>query len=237
MPWTTEQKIFIAEANFRQTSIHAAGPDFFNNVWFSDEAHFLLSHHVHSKNNIFWGSTPTEHCLQRPLHSVQYTAWVAISKHGIIGPFWFEDDNERSVTINTERYVQVLFKFWTALGQRRGVVKVLQWFQQVGATPHTSNESLAWLQQRFPDRLISRRWDPQWSPHSPDLNPPDFYMWGYLKNIVYGNNPQIIHDLKAAITAAIRAIPREECGRVIENFAHRIQMCLQRRGANLEHIF
>jgi len=41
---------------------------------------------------------------------------------------------------------------------------------------------------------------------------------------VYGNNPQTIPDLKAAITAAIRAIPREECGRVIENFARQIQM-------------
>jgi len=52
-------------------------------------------------------------------------------------------------------------------------------------------------------------------------------MWGYLKDRVYGNNPQNILDLKAAITVAIRAIPREECGRVIENFARRTQMCLQ----------
>jgi len=87
---------------------------------------------------------------------VKCTAWVAISKHGIIGRFWFEDDNEQSVTINTERYVQVLGKFWTALCRRREVVSILQWFQQDGAT-HTSNESLAWLQQHFPDRLISRR--------------------------------------------------------------------------------
>ena len=78
-----------------------AVPNFLDNVWCSDEAHFLLSGHVNSKNNIFWGSTPPEHCLQRPLHSVKCTAWVAISKHGIIGPFWFEDDNEWSVTINT----------------------------------------------------------------------------------------------------------------------------------------
>ena len=155
----------------------------------------------------------------------------------MIGPFWFEYDNERSVTINTERYVQVLGKFWTALGQRRGVVRVFQWFQQDGATPHTSDVSLARLQQRFPVRLISRRCDPQWSRHSPDLNPPDFYLWGYLKDRVYGNNTQTIPDLKTAITAAIRAIPREECGRVIENLAHQIQMCLQRRGAHLEHIF
>ena len=66
------------------------------------------------------------------------------------------------------------------------------------------------------------------------LDPPDFYMWGYLKDRVYGNNPQTIPDMKAAITAAIRAIPREG---VIENFTRRIQMCLQSRGAHLEHIF
>jgi len=188
---------------------------------------------VNSKNNIFWGSTPPEHCLQRPLHSVKCIAWIAISKHGIIGPFWFKDDNERSVTINTKRYVQVLGKFWTALGRRIGVVRVLQWLQQDGANPHSLHESLAWLQQRFPDRLISRRCDPQWSPHSPDLNPLDFYLWGYLKDRVYGNNPQTIPDLKAAI----RVIPREECRRVIENFAHWIQMCLQHQGAYVEHIF
>ena len=104
MPWTTEQRIFIVEAYFRQKSIHAAVPDFLDNAWCSDEAHFLLSGHVNSKNNI-------------------------------IGPFWFEDDNKRSVTINTERYAQVLGKFWTALGRRKGVVSILQWFQQDGATP------------------------------------------------------------------------------------------------------
>ena len=41
---------------------------------------------------------------------------------------------------------------------------------------------------------------------------PDFYLWGYLKDRVYEHNPQTIPDLKAAITAAIRAIPKEEEG-------------------------
>jgi len=96
-----------------------AVPDFLHNVWFSDKAHFLLSGHVNSKNNIFWGSALPEHCLQRPLHSVKCTAWVAIS--------------ERSVTINTERYVQVFGKFWTTLGRR-----VLQWFQPSGSSSGSS---------------------------------------------------------------------------------------------------
>ena len=199
-------------------------------------AHFLLSGHVNSKNNIFWGTAPPEDVLQRPLHSTKCTAWVAISKHGIIGPFWFEDENGQSVTVNTERYLVVLRKFWAALGRHRGITRDEQWFQQDGATPHTSNNTLLWLRQRFGDRLISRRCDIEWAPHSLDLNPPDFYLWGYLKDRVYENNPQTIGDLKTAITARIRAIPIEECVRVIDNFASRLQVCLQRQGCHLEHI-
>ena len=74
------------------------------------------------------------------------------------------------------------------------------------------------------------------SGHSPDLNPPDFHLWGYLKANVYENNPQTIGELKAAITGKIRQIPKEECMRVIDNFARRVQVCLQRRGLHLEHI-
>jgi hypothetical protein len=69
-----------------------------------------------------------------------------------------------------------------------------------------------------------------------DLKPPYFYLWGYLKDYVYVNNPQTIGELKAAITAKIRQIPKEECVRVIDNFARRMQVCLQRRGCHLEHI-
>ncbi|GFN76491.1 transposable element tc3 transposase [Plakobranchus ocellatus] len=134
------------------------------------------------------------------------------------------------MTVNTERDPQVMTKFWAALGRRRGINRAEQWFQQDGATPHTSNESLTWLRQRFPDRLISRRCDPEWAPHSPDLCPPDFYLWGYLKDNVYINNPQTISDLKAVITQKIRQIPREECVRVIGNFTRRLQVCLQRGG-------
>ena len=121
-----------------------AVPDFLDNVWFSDEAHFQLSGHVNSKDNILWGSTPPEHCLQRPLHSVEWTAWVAISKHGIIGPFCFEDDNERSVTINTERYVQVFAKFWTALGRRSGVVRASSGSSRMVSPPTQTNHWLGY---------------------------------------------------------------------------------------------
>ena len=145
-------------------------------------------------------------------------AWVAICKHGIISLYWFEDENKKAQTVNMERYVAVLRMFWTSLGRRRGIYLDDQWFQQDGATPHTSNHTLDWLRERFQERLISRKCDVEWAPHSPDLNPPDFYLWGYLKDNVYQNNPQTIGELKAAIAAKIREIPREECVRVIAQF-------------------
>ena len=41
--------------------------------------------HVYSMNSILWGSASPEYCLQTPGHPTQCTAWVALSKHGIIG--------------------------------------------------------------------------------------------------------------------------------------------------------
>ena len=41
----------------------------FDHVWFSDEANFPLSGHVNSKNNVYWGTTPAQDVLQRPVHT------------------------------------------------------------------------------------------------------------------------------------------------------------------------
>ena len=62
------------------------------------------------------------------------------------------------------------------------------------------------------------------------LNRPKSPIFLYLKDNVYENNPQTIPEPKRSITANIRTIPVEECVRVIDTFARRVQVCLQRRG-------
>ena len=99
-----------------------------------------------------------------------------------------------------------------------------------------SAETMIQLREHFQDCLISRRCDPEWASHAPDLNSPDFYLWGYIKDIAYKNNPQNIHELREAIPAKIREIPKKGCVRVIENSPRCVQVCRQRRGAHLEHI-
>ena len=92
---------------------------FLDDVWFSDEAHFTLNGQVNSKNYVFWGLVTPDEVATRPLHSEKCTAWCAMSRHGIIGPYWFEENDGRAITINTERYGEVLKKFYKALVSAR----------------------------------------------------------------------------------------------------------------------
>ena len=60
---------------------------------------------------------------------------------------------------------------------RRLVYIENMWFQQDGATPLTAKHN-------------------NWPPHSPDLNPLDFFLWGYLKDKVYTPKPATLQDLR-----------------------------------------
>jgi hypothetical protein len=74
------------------------------------------------------------------------------------------------------------------------------WLQQDGATSHTANSTMEMLKQFFDDRIISKN---LWPPRSPDLTPPDYFLWGYLKQIVYSSRPQTIEELKQNTEVAI----------------------------------
>ena len=142
-----------------------------------------------------------------------------------------------TVTVNKERYVEILEKFKIELENRWSLsTRKKFYFQQDGATPHTSNLSLDWLQRNFQKRVISRKTQFEWAPHSPDLSPPDFFLWGHLKDRVYKTKPQTIADLKVRIREEIEAIEEETCRNVMLNFSRRLEMCQQLQGGHLENM-
>ena len=65
------------------------------------------------------------------------------------------------------------------------------------------------LREMFPGHLISLRGDIGWPARLSDLNPCDFFLWGYLKSEVYINRPRSIEQLKDAFRQEITAIPHE----------------------------
>ena len=112
----------------------------------------------------------------------------------------------------------------------------IQWFQQDRATPHTTHETIKFIQECFGTRVISCNTPHPWPANSPDLNPPDFFLWGYLRSLVYKGNPQTLAEVKKAICAAVRAIPSHTCHRAVENLYKRAELCVARNGRHLEHV-
>ena len=167
------------------------------------------------------------------LNQEKVTVWCAIGRNRIIGPYFFKDKSGNRVTVDTDRYIALMrTKFIPALRRKRGVDMNSVTYQQDGAPPHCSDRSLEYLRRYFPgDRLISRRTDFPWPPYPPDLNAPDYFFCGYLKERIYNNNPKILADLKNNIKSEIIKIPVDMIERVIDNFNTLVGAVIRQHGA------
>lgn len=63
------------------------------------------------------------------------------------------------------------------------------WFHQHGATSHTAGVTIDLLKSKVDPRVICGNGPVDWSPSSCDLTPPDCFLWGYVKSLVYANKP------------------------------------------------
>ena len=107
------------------------------------------------------------------------------------------------------------------------------YFQQDGATCHTSNESLTEIESFFDDRIIS---EALWPPRSPDLSPPNFFLWGALKGKAYANKPRTIQELENNIRREIAAVSEDILQATFANTKHRVQLCLDSGGEHFQHL-
>ncbi|GFT18276.1 uncharacterized protein TNCV_710831 [Trichonephila clavipes] len=92
------------------------------------------------------------------------------------------------------------------------------WFQQDGATCHTARATIDLLKDTFGDHLISRFGPVNWPPRSCDLTPLDYFLWGYVKSLVYADKPQTLDHLKDNIRRVIADIQPQMLEKVIENW-------------------
>jgi hypothetical protein len=107
-----------------------------------------------------------------------------MARFGVIGPYFFREGG-RTETVNSQRYVTMLREFLLPQLRRFRIYLTAAWFQQHGATCHTSTESMALLREHFPWHLISKCGDVECPPRFPDLSACDYFLWGYLKAKFY----------------------------------------------------
>ena len=95
----------------------------------------------------------------------------------IIDPFFFA---EKSIT--AQIYLDFLTKY---VSPQLEQYQPLVIFQQDGAPPHWGLAVRQLLNDTFPDRWIGRDGPILWPLRFPDITPSDFFLWGYVKDIVY----------------------------------------------------
>ncbi|EFN63948.1 hypothetical protein EAG_14216, partial [Camponotus floridanus] len=156
----------------------AVDGDFSTKIFFSDEAHFSLGGYVNKQNCRIWGNENPQVSQERPMHPGK--VWCAFWSGGVIGPYFFENDEGITVTVNSQRYGRMITNFFWPEIEDMDLENM--WFQQDGATSHTTRPILALLQEKFPGRVISRFGNVNWPSRSCDLTPLDFFLWGYAKD-------------------------------------------------------
>ena len=86
--------------------------NFSNKICFSDEAHFTLGGYVNKQNCHVWGSENPQVIEKMPLHLEKVTVWCALWSEGVIGPYFFENDNGKTDIVNSEHYGHMITDFF-----------------------------------------------------------------------------------------------------------------------------
>ncbi|GFV12640.1 DUF4817 domain-containing protein [Trichonephila clavipes] len=87
-------------------------PDFHKRLLFSDEAHFWLNGYVNKQNCRIWSEANPQVYVETSLYPETLTVWCALWAGGIIGPYFFKNDESHNVTVNGDRYKAMITNFF-----------------------------------------------------------------------------------------------------------------------------
>ena len=202
--------------------------EFLKRVVFTDECKFSLSGFVNKQNCRIWGSERPNEVYQTPHNSPSVMVWCGVSKNEIIGPYFFGNE-----TVTGESYKKLL-RYYAFPKLRDYPDNTI--FQQDGAPPHYAVPVRQYLDKKYPNKWMGRGGPILWPPRSPDLTPCDYFLWGYLKDIVYRTRPTNISELKTKIRDAVSTIDEDTLQKVFKNMENRICFVLREKGGHFEHL-
>jgi hypothetical protein len=205
-----------------------------NNILWTDESLFRNNGIVNTHNCFYW-SVENPHWIkdQHLIKRFTINVWCGLLGGKIIGPHFFPG------TLNSEMYVNFLRHTLPTLIKNANVSKEESrniFFQQDGAPPHKANLVTACLNNRHGDKWIGLKGPVFWPPRSPDLTPLDFFLWGYLKQVVYATPVNDEAHLKAKIIQAAANIPEAMVRKATSiGVEIRCQKCLDQQGEIFEN--
>ncbi|GFW89208.1 DUF4817 domain-containing protein [Trichonephila clavipes] len=145
-----------------------------------------------------------------------------------------QNDEGHNVTVNGDRYRAMITNFFIPELNNHDIQEL--WFQQDGATCHTARATIGLLKYTFGDHLILRFGSVNWPARSCDLTPLDYFLWGYVKSLVYAEKPQTLDHLEDNIRRVIADIRPQMLEKVFENWTSRLDYIRASRGSHMPEI-
>jgi len=200
-------------------------------IW-SDESMVTNNGIFNRRNTHYWAQeNPRVKINSRHQVRFGFNMWCGILGRKVLGPFIYHN------TLTAERYLHFLQNYLEDYLDDLPLAEVNNcWFQQDGAPAHNAGQVQEYLSQRFPGKWIGTRSEVPWPARSPDLTPLDFFLWGYVKNQVYGNSFETEQQLLESVTGAFNSITPEILNSVLNSTVQRAYLCLENNGNLFEHL-
>lgn len=226
---------YFRRMEFCEMAMERANRDehFIKNILFTDECSFPLHGHHNPSVTRYWSRENLHLSVaERTQFPQKLNVWAGILGDHIVGPFFINGN------LNAETYLNLIQNEILPAVQNLPNINLNQvWFQQDGCPAHNSLRVRELLDQYFQGRIISTTGDIRWPPRSPDLSVNDFFLWGYIKEIIYkfqATRANNLHELRIKIIEASQNITAETFADVRSEFYDRLGYCLMKGGGIFE---
>lgn len=205
-----------------------------SNIVFSDEKLFLLQPSLNAQNDRVYAASiedipEDDLAVERFQNVSSVMVWAAVSADHKF-PLVFV---EKGVKINAAVYEEEILRK-NLLPHAEAVFGDEPWvFQQDGAPAHRANKVQQWLRENVPDFLNKD----EWPPSSPDLNPLDYFVWGYMQSKLSDLKIKKITKLdsfKKKIVKIWNDVPIEMVRSACKSFLRRLRLVVRANGGRIK---
>lgn len=200
-------------------------------IIFSDEKLFMLQATYNSQNDRIWAVSlndvpSNKKHVPRFQNASSVMVWGAICKRGALQLVFIEN----GVKVNAKYYLEEVLQknMLPAVQQMYG--DEYYCFQQDGAPSHTAGIVQAWCQANLNDFIAKD----EWPPSSPDLNPLDFSIWGYMLQQLKLYKYRNLEEFKQVISKIWESIPLDVMRAAYNGFEKRLRLVVKAKGETIE---
>lgn len=209
-------------------------PNFLSRMLVTDESCFTRNGITNYRNTHTWDDeNPHTTATTHYQHTFSLNVWCGLLGDNLVGPFFLPP------RLSGVSYLQFLQDNLPELLQdipianRQGM-----WFMHDGAPAHYSHIVTDYLNTTYGHRWVGRNGPVKWPPRSPDLTPLDYFLWGWMKSLVYSTFVETQEELQNRIEVAAATIKlRPDAIRgAREAWIRRAECCIQEDGGHFEQL-